>query len=93
VTGRKIVLEAAIPADLLDKIYARENWTRLEGEVRSRRAKDAGWVFSRNNRRGVYTATRNGCDPINWTRLIVVTLTLAFWAAVFGRTCAQMVAV
>lgn len=52
------ILRAKTPADLLDKIYAAEGWVRREGEVRSTRAKEAGWVFARDNRRDVYSGSK-----------------------------------
>ena len=50
------VLKAAIPADLLDKIYKAEGWVRAEGEVRVRRA-NALYVITRDNKAGRYVAT------------------------------------
>jgi hypothetical protein len=49
-------LTAAIPADLINKVYAAEGWTPREGEVRIRRAKTA-YCISRDNVKGVYVAT------------------------------------
>jgi len=50
------VLQAAIAADLLDKIYEAEGWKRAEGEVRIRRA-NALYVIVRDNQKGRYVAT------------------------------------
>ena len=50
-------ITAKTPADLLDKIYKAEGWVRAEGEVRSLRA-GVLYVFNRNNRQGMYIATR-----------------------------------
>jgi hypothetical protein len=50
-------ITARTPADLLDKVYKAEGWTRAEGEVRSRRAATL-YTLGRDNRRGVYVATR-----------------------------------
>lgn len=50
-------LTARTPADILDKVYKAEGWTRREGEVRSRRAKEA-YDLGRDDRRGLYTAER-----------------------------------
>lgn len=52
----KIII-ARIPAELLDKIYAAEGWTRAEGETRIRRA-NVVYTIARDNRRDYYTATR-----------------------------------
>lgn len=49
-------IKAAIPADLLDKIYKAEGWVRAEGEVRVRRA-NALYVITRDNKAGQYVAT------------------------------------
>lgn len=49
-------LKATIPAELLDKIYKAEGWTRGPGEVRARRA-NALYVITRDNKAGVYVAT------------------------------------
>ncbi len=51
------IITARIPAELLDKIYAAEGWTRAEGETRIRRA-NALYTIARDNRRGRYVATR-----------------------------------
>ena len=49
-------LTAAIPADLINKVYAAEGWTKVEGEVRIRRANTV-YCISRDNVKGVYVAT------------------------------------
>ena len=49
-------LTAAIPADLIDKVYAAEGWTKVEGEVRIRRVKTV-YCISKDNVKGVYVAT------------------------------------
>ena len=49
-------LTARIPADLINKVYAAEGWTKVEGEVRIRRAKTV-YCISRDNVKGVYVAT------------------------------------
>ena len=49
-------LTAAIPADLINKVYAAEGWTKVEGEVRIRRAKTV-YCISVDARKGVYVAT------------------------------------
>lgn len=53
----KKIITAAIPADLIDKVFAAEGWTRREGEVRVRRVK-ALYTLAVDHRRGRYTATR-----------------------------------
>jgi len=50
------VIKAAIPADLLDKIYKVEGWVRAKGEVRVRRA-NALYAITRDNKAGQYVAT------------------------------------
>ena len=49
-------LTAAIPADLINKVYAAEGWTKVEGEVRIRRVKTV-YCISVDARKGVYVAT------------------------------------
>ena len=49
-------LTAAIPADLINKVYAAEGWTKVEGEVRIRRVKTV-YCISKDNVKGVYVAT------------------------------------
>ena len=49
-------LTAAIPADLINKVYAAEGWTKVEGEVRIRRVK-TDYCISVDARKGVYVAT------------------------------------
>ena len=49
-------LTARIPADLINKVYAAEGWTKVEGEVRIRRAKTV-YCISVDARKGVYVAT------------------------------------
>ena len=49
-------LTAAIAADLINKVYAAEGWTKVEGEVRTRRAQTV-YCISRDNVKGVYVAT------------------------------------
>ena len=49
-------LTAAIPADLINKVYAAEGWTKVEGEVRIRRVKTV-YCISKDNAKGVYVAT------------------------------------
>ena len=49
-------LTAAIAADLINKVYAAEGWTKLAGEVRIRRANTV-YCISRDNVKGVYVAT------------------------------------
>ena len=49
-------LTAKVPADLIDKIYRAEGWTKVEGEVRALRIKTA-YCLSVDARRGVYVAT------------------------------------
>lgn len=50
-------ITAKSPAELLDKVYAAEGWTRAEGEVRIRRA-NAVYNIVRDNRLNRYVATR-----------------------------------
>ena len=49
-------LTAAIAADLINKVYAAEGWTKVEGEVRIRRVKTV-YCISVDARKGVYVAT------------------------------------
>ena len=49
-------LTARIAADLIDKVYAAEGWTKVEGEVRIRRIKTV-YCISVDARKGVYVAT------------------------------------
>ena len=49
-------LTAAIPADLINKVYCAEGWTKVEGEVRAVRVKTA-YCLSVDARKGVYVAT------------------------------------
>lgn len=51
------IITARVAADLIDKVYAAEGWTKLEGEVRSRRVK-ALYDLSVDSRGGFYIATR-----------------------------------
>jgi hypothetical protein len=51
------IITARIPADLIDKVFAAEGWTRREGEVRVRRVKEL-YALSVDHRRGRYVATR-----------------------------------
>jgi hypothetical protein len=48
-------IKARIPADLIDKIYKAEGWTKVEGEVRVRRC-NALYLITRN-RDDCYVAT------------------------------------
>ena len=50
------VLTATIPADLIDKVYRAEGWTKVEGEVRAARVKTL-YALSVDARRGRYVAT------------------------------------
>ena len=52
-----IVLKARIPADLIDKVYAAEGWTKVEGEGRTARVKTL-YDLGCDTRAGLYTATR-----------------------------------
>jgi hypothetical protein len=54
--GKRKVLRAAIPADLVDKIYKAEGWTKVRDEVRTRRCKEV-YDFSVDRRVGRYIAT------------------------------------
>lgn len=56
--GRK-TLTARIAADLINKVYCAEGWTKVEGEVRSLRVKTA-YRLSVDARKGVYVATPKG---------------------------------
>jgi len=56
--GRK-TLTAAIPADLINKVYCAEGWTKVEGEVRALRVKTA-YCLSVDARKGVYVAIPKG---------------------------------
>lgn len=49
------MITAKTPADLLDKIYNREGWTRTEGEIRVRRANEK-YIITRNNTKQRYEA-------------------------------------
>ena len=49
-------LTAAIPADLINKVYKAEGWVKVEGEVRVRRVKTV-YSLTVDARRGVYVAT------------------------------------
>ena len=49
-------LTDAIPADLINKVYHAEGWTKVEGEVRALRVKTV-YRLSVDARKGVYVAT------------------------------------
>jgi hypothetical protein len=53
---KRRVLKAAIPADLINKVYAAEGWTKVRDEVRSRRVQEV-YVLSVDYRSGQYVAT------------------------------------
>jgi hypothetical protein len=55
VTKKRKTLTARIPADLIDKIYKAEGWSKVEGEVRVRRC-NALYNITRN-RDDRYVAT------------------------------------
>lgn len=78
VSKRRNVIKAAIPADLINAIYKAEGWTKVEGEVRIRRANMA-YVIHRDNRAGVYVATPK---PLRFSDLHPDTLAriIADWA-------------
>ena len=49
-------LTAAIPADLINKVYKAEGWVKVADEVRVRRVKTV-YSLTVDARRGVYVAT------------------------------------
>jgi hypothetical protein len=49
-------ITATTPADLIDKVYRAEGWTKVEGEVRARRVKTL-YTLTRDNRANRYVAT------------------------------------
>jgi len=53
---KRKVLKAAIPADLVDKIYKAEGWIKIRDEVRTRRCKEV-YDFSVDHRASLYIAT------------------------------------
>lgn len=53
---KRRILKAAIAADLINKVYAAEGWTKVRDEVRSRRVQEV-YVLSVDHRAGRYVAT------------------------------------
>ena len=56
-------LEATVPADLIDKVYKAEGWTKIEGEGRVKRVKNL-YDLSIDYRKNRYVATPHKAEGV-----------------------------